>query len=552
MPTTDDVKLLFGPRQQSIEALPSIFAPAYAASFDGEKFPGGFGATHVLWKDYWTLRARSVQLFEQNIYARGIIRRLVTNEINTGLELEVTPEEGIFGRDEGSLDEWSEEVENRWRIWAKSPGRCDVLQQRGFGRLQAIARMEAILSGDVLVVLTQDRATGLPRVRLIDGQMVQTPATPPRPGHRILEGVEIDKLGRHVAFWILQEDGNFKRLPAYGEKSGRKLAWLVYGTEKRDNETRGTPMLALVIQSLAEIDRYRDSVQRKATINSMLAMFIQKDEERLGTRPLTGAAIRRTSMAATGPDDVTRTFNAQGHVPGIVFDELNVGEKPMGFGNAGTDDKFAEFEEAIVQAMSWHFEIPPEIMRLAFSNNYSASQAAINEFKMYLNRVRTDFGESFCKPVYQEWLIAQSLTGRVNAPEILQAWRDNSQYDVFGAWTSSEWAGHIKPSTDILKQASGYTALLEQGWISNDLASKELTGTKFTKNIKKLRRENELKAEVNEILLAPSREAEHENAKALQTIESNPKTDQSAKKPAALAGALEALLQGKDVDVHYG
>jgi lambda family phage portal protein len=550
MSTTNDIALLFAPKRVPVEAVATLGSGAYPSIFDGEKFAGGFGTTQVLWKDYWTLRQRSVQMFEQNLYARGIIRRLVTNEINTGLELEVTPEEGIIGREEGSLDEWSEEIENRWRIWARSPGRCDVLQQRGFGRLQAMARMEALISGDVLVVLTQDSATGLPRVRLLDGQMVQTPANEPRSGNRIEHGVEVDKLGRHVAYWIVQESGKWKRLPAYGEKSGRKLAWLVYGTEKRDHETRGTPMLALVLQSLQEIDRYRDSVQRKATINSMLAMFIQKDEERMGTRPLTSGAIRRSAGQAVGDDNVIRSFNAQGHIPGIVFDELNVGEKPMGFGNSGTDDKFGEFEEAIVQAMAWHLEVPPEIMRLAFSNNYSASQAAINEFKMYLNRVRTDFGETFCKPIYQEWLVAQALTSRVDAPEILQSWRDNGQYDIFGAWISSEWAGHIKPSTDILKQANGYTALLEQGWISNDLASKELTGTKFTKNIKKLRRENELKAEVNEILLSSQREAEHENALALQKVESNPAKD--AAKPSGLSDALGALIENKAVEIHYG
>jgi capsid protein len=427
-----------------------------------------------------------------------------------------------------------------------------VLQQRGFGRLQAMAYMEAMISGDVLAVLTQDRATGLPRVRLLDGQMVQTPVNMPRSGNRIEHGVEVDKLGRHVAYWIMQTTGKWKRLPAYGEKSGRKLAWLVYGTEKRDHETRGTPILSLLLQSLAEIDRYRDSTQRKATINSMLAMFIQKDEERMGTRPLTGAAVRRTSAPAVGPDNVVRNFNAQGHVPGMVFDELNVGEKPMAFGSGGTDEKFAEFEESIVQAMAWHLEIPPEIMRLAFSSNYSASQAAINEFKMFLNRVRTDFGESFCKPVYQEWLIAQALTGRVNAPEVLQSWRDNAQYDTFGAWIASEWAGHIKPSTDIMKQANGYTVLVDRGWMSNDLASKELTGTKFTKNIKKLRRENPMLAEVQELLMGPQREAEQENALALQKVESKNEEKKPAQKPAALAGALDALLMGKDVEVHYG
>jgi lambda family phage portal protein len=532
---TSDMARLFSPPKLDVADLPAaaLYSSEVWRYYDGEKFAGGFGPTQILWKDYWALRERSVQLFEQNIYARGIIRRLVTNEINTGLELEVTPEETIIGREEGSLDEWSEEIENRWRVWARSPGRCDALQLRGFGRLQAAARMESLISGDVLVALVQDRATGLPRVRLFDGQMVQTPSTRPRPGHRIVEGVELDSRGRQVAYWILQQDGTSKRLPAWGEKSGRRLAWLVYGTEKREHETRGTPLLSIVLQSLQELDRYRDSATRKAVINSMVAMFIQKDEERMGTRPLSGAAIRRGTQQTLADDGTIRSFNAQQHIPGIVFEELQVGEKPVAMNSAGTDEKFVDFQDAIVAAMAWHFEIPPEILTLSFNANYSASQAALNEFKMYLNSMRTRFGEEFCKPIYGEWFIAQALTGRIQAPEALQAWRDASQYDVFGAWIGSEWAGHIKPSTDLVKVAKGYEILLDRGLITYDLASKELTGSKFSKNVKKQKVEREQLAELKEILDSAAREAEHENA--LELAEKTAKDNGPAnQRPAAV------------------
>ena len=185
MKTSDSAALLYAPRRVGVEMLGAYGGGFSNAVFDGEKFAGGFGSAEFLWKDYWTLRQRSVKMFEQNLYARGIIRRLVTNVINTGLELEVTPEENHLGREEGSLDDWGEDIENRWRIWSRSPGRCDVLRQRGFGRLQAAAGWKRMVSGDVLVVLAQDRATGLPRVRLIDGQSVQTPNEQPRKGNRI-------------------------------------------------------------------------------------------------------------------------------------------------------------------------------------------------------------------------------------------------------------------------------------------------------------------------------------------------------------------------------
>jgi len=45
--------------------------------YDGGKFFGGFGATQIQEVDYWTLRLRSAQLFNENLYARGLVRRLI-------------------------------------------------------------------------------------------------------------------------------------------------------------------------------------------------------------------------------------------------------------------------------------------------------------------------------------------------------------------------------------------------------------------------------------------------------------------------------------------
>lgn len=476
----------------------------------GTKFPGGFGETLLLTPDYWTLRARSSQLFRTNLYARGIIRRYITNVINTGLHLECTPDESVLGFAEDSLSDWAELVENRFQIWERFPWLCDFRERESFGELQAAAEMEALIAGDVLVVLRQDARTGLPRVQLVNGDAVQTPAEVPKNGNRIMHGVELDKFGRHVAYWIRQEDEGSpfrwvsKRMPAWGEKSGRRIAWLVYGTEKRLDDVRGEPLLALILQSLREIDRYRDSTQRKAVINSMLAMFIAKGEDKPGTMPLTGGAVRRGVVTQTDQAGGTRKFSTVEHIPGLVLDELQHGEEPKAFQTQGTIENFGTFEEAIVQSVAWALETPPEILRLAFSNNYSASQAAINEYKMFLNRVRTWFGASFCAPIYLEWLLSEVLSGRIVAAGLLEAWRSSNGYDVYGAWTLSEWAGQIKPAVDLSKLVAGYTAMVEEGFITRDRAARELTGMKYSKVAKRLRLENEQLREANKVLEPPA------------------------------------------------
>lgn len=483
----------------SVTSLGPAAQPVRAAYHDGTKFPGGYGPTQLLMTDYWTLRARSIELFETNLYARGLIRRFVTNVINTGLHLESVPEEGLLGLEEDSLSDWSELVENRFRIWEQAASLCDMREQRTFGTLQAAAYREALVAGDVLVVLRQDPRTGLPKVQLIGGGAVQTPLNQPAllpNGNRIAHGVELDKFDRHIAYWVRRRvpgsayRWDSKRLPAWGEKSGRRLAWLVYGTDKRLDDVRGKPILSLILQSLKEIDRYRDSVQRKAVINSMLAMFIKKTEEKPGTRPLTGGAVRRDTVIAQESDGTTRTFATAELIPGLVMDELQHGEEPHAFQTQGTIENFGDFEESIVQSFAWATETPPEILRLAFSNNYSASQAAINEYKMFLNRERTQWGNEFCSPLYSEWLVSEVLSQRIAAPGLLEAWRDPGQYDVYGAWIASDWAGQIKPAVDLSKLVRGYKEMVNEGFITRDRAARELTGMKYSKVAKRLRIEN--------------------------------------------------------------
>jgi capsid protein len=476
---------------------------------DGSKFPGGYGATDLLLADYWTLRQRSAELFERNLYARGLIRRLITNEINVGLHLEATPEEAILGFEEDELADWAELVENRFALWAADPRLCDENERMTFGAIQATARMEALVAGDVLVMMRQDQRTRLPRIRLINGASIQTPAERmlqgrSATGNEICHGVERDSTGRHIAYWVRQDDGKSKRLPAMGEKSGRRIAWLLYGTERRLDDVRGKPILSLILQSLKEIDRYRDSTQRKAVINSMLAMFIKKGEDKMGTRPIAGGAIRRGTALAQDTDGGERRFHVAEHIPGLVLDELQTGEEPVSFSGNAAVEGFGVFEEAVLQSIAWANNIPPEILQLSFSSNYSASQAAINEFKLYLNPVRTDFGNNFCRPIYIEWLLAEALAKKIEAPGLLESWRDPALYDQFGGWVSCDWSGNIKPAVKLNDLVSAYKEMCEQGFITRDRASRELTGTKYSKNAQKLKRENELLAEANESIVKPA------------------------------------------------
>ena len=463
---------------------------------DGEKYPGGFGDTKIFVNDLWLLRQRSRQLFTENLYARGLIQRLVTNEINTGLSLEATPIDELLPLTEEQAVDWSELTELRFSTWATNPRICDYAKMRNFGKLQRIIRMSALVDGDCLIVMRINRASGMPNLQIVPAGLIQTPiGYAAEEGKSIRHGVEVNDSGEHIGYWITQRDGSSKRIAARGPKSGRRLAWMYYGTDKRYDDTRGQPLLSIVLQSLKEIDRYRDAAQRKAAINAMVAMFVKKTEDKPGTKPMTGGAVRRVNVANGTTDAPNRKLKFDSFLPGLVMDELQTGEEPVVHSTAGSDINFQIFEDALVNSIAWTFEIPPEILKLAFNNNFSASRAAINEFKIYLNKARSEFSAEVTQPVYEEYLVSSVLLGEIQATGFLQSWRTPAQYTTYGAWVSADWGGAIKPSVDHQKDVTAYKGLVGEGWITNDRASKELTGTKFEKNIKRIRAENQRKAD---------------------------------------------------------
>lgn len=483
-------------------------APAQYVWHDGEKFPGGFGPTTIAIPDYWTLRARSVEAFERNLYARGLIRRLVDNVINTGLHLEATPSEGLLGYPEDGLADWTEDVETRFELWGKDPALCDHKEEQTFGALGASVYRDALISGDMLVMAPQSRRTKLPRVRVISGSAVRTPYPMPkklRKGNEIKHGVELDPQGRHVAYWVRKQAAGerrytFDRIPAYGPKTGRRTAWLVYGTDKRLDSVRGLPILSLMLQSLKELDRFRDATLRKVVMQSFLTLFISKGEDKPGTMPMSGGALRKDALTSKDADGGDRTWNSTQHVPGLMLEELQHGEEPKAFPTAAANEDYGKFETAIVRVFAWANNIPPEILELSFSSNYSASQAALNEFKLFLNVARAIIGSTFCQPIYREWLISQVLNGAVDAPGLLDSWRGGGDPFVLSAWVDSDWTGAIKATARPLETVKAYAAMVEMGAMSRDRMSRELTGTKYSQNVKKLRRENAQLAEANESL----------------------------------------------------
>lgn len=466
--------------------------------FDGEKYPGGLDpALDFYYIDYWTLRRRSYKLFTENRYATGLIRRMLTNEIHTGLILEATPVGNILKNfDNDYLNTWADEVESKFTVWSNNKELVSYDHKRTFGQIQRDIRKTALLSGDVLIVLRQHPVTKTPVIQLIDGYNVRTPLEK-ADNQKIRDGVELDDKGRHIAYYVQTGDDpfnvNYERVPVKGSRSGRRIAWMVYGHKIRINDVRGMPALGIIIQALKELDRYSDAEQRSAVLNAIMALFIEKGQNVPSSKSIVGGAVRHTAVGQDDSDGTTTTrqFNVSSQLPGVILDELNYGEKPTSFTAARPNVNYRAFEEAMMASFAWVEEMPPNIYRLAYSSNYSASTGEVNEYKIYLDRKRADIASDTTKPFYAEWLLSMVLNDDIAAPGLLEAWRDQSKFLEYGAWIASEWGGAIKPSMRLIQDVKAYIAAKKEGLITYDMITKFLWGKKFTTIARRLTRENE-------------------------------------------------------------
>ena len=471
-------------------------------TWDGSKYPGNFGLTKILENiDYWTLRKRSVQLFTENPYAKGIIRRILRNEIHTGLTASANPIGAILWPDMDELKQaemavkYGDLLSMQFELYANNYELFDFKKQLTFGEWQEMVRREALLCGDGVIISRVNKYTGLPTWDWVNGNNIRTPGNAKvAAGHRVVNGVELDEYGRHVAYYIqkiVDAKTEFERVPVKGEKSGRQISWMIYGSEKRADEVRGEPLLACVLGMLKDIDRYKDAEVRAAVINALIAFTVQKDENTVvGTRPTAG--LQRPSVVPGGAAVVPKR---NGHQPiqlmqpGTVFDDLAPGEKVVSYQTNRPNVNYAVFEGAILDAICWSLEIPPEIVKLRFTSSYSASRQANNEFEVYLKYRNFKNAKDFCQIIYEEFIIQSVLNNQLNLPGFITACFDSTKWRIKAAWLSCTWSGLSRPSVERTKDVKAANDALDNGLTTFDDECRRLSGKSFRQTIQQLKNE---------------------------------------------------------------
>lgn len=450
---------------------------------------GGKSADEDIVDNIDTLRARSRDLFMGSPIATAAVKAIRTNVVGSGLMLNAKIDFDYLGLTPEQARVIERNIEREWELWAESVD-CDAERRLNFYQLEALAILSAILSGDVFVAMPMIRRAGSVydlRIGLIEADRICNPVNPPPPGNaNILGGVEIGQYGETLAYWIAKNNPNaaprgnanwqneWKRVPAFGQRTGRRNILHLMADVERPAQRRGVPMLAPVIESLKQLDRYTEAELMAAVIAGMFTVFVTSNTP---DNPLSSAFA--SNQVDKDPNSYELGNGAiLGLKPGENITTANPGRPIAGY---------HDFVVAITQQIGAALEMPCEVLLKQFTASYSASRGALLEaWKMF--RMRRDWiAGGFCQPIYEEWLTEAVLKGRIEAPGFFE------DPAIRKAWCGAEWYGDCQGQLDPLKEANAAKVRVEEGFSTRSREAAEFTGGKWEDIHATRKREEEMR-----------------------------------------------------------
>jgi capsid protein len=446
--------------------------PIMTKSFDGEKTPGELGLVVRDLPHYLSLRLRGYHAYTTTDIVKTLASRRFQWVIGTGLKLECEPNTTIL-KDNGIevAKDFRRMIEARWTVYTNSVY-CDYEERRNLHGLAMDFYMDKFRGGDCLVVCRVENSKI--NAQFISGEHIKTPIF----GNEILNkkpekntithGIEYDERGKQVAFYVSKKGQNdfdleYERIEAYGSKSKRKLAWMIYGQKLSPDHKRGVPEYTQILERISKLDRYTEASVSKAEQAAKILFAITHDKESTGEDIM--GDLSRKKLGLNKLDEKPDGFTLADGLANKIYQSTSnqtfnmpIGSKLESF-NTDIESVYGEFYKSNFDSISASVDTPPEVAMQQYNSNYSASRAAQNAWGYVIDVDRADFANQFYKPFYKLWFQIEVLNNKIEAPGFIQALM-NDDYMVVEAYTQSRFVGRNMPHIDPLKEAKAIRELL--------------------------------------------------------------------------------------------
>ena len=223
-----------------------------------------------------TIRNRSRDLIRNDAYASRLASLIPSNVVAGGITCNIRKGDQVGDND----------VQRAWDEWAQSTD-CDFEGRVNLSGLQSQVMRCVVESGEGLVRIRRSSNGEVPlSLQVIEPDHIASSAVIANKasGNRVINGVELDRQGRVVAYYLYDEHPGASGQNVQNIRDNytpkRVLAKNVLHIYRRDRpgQLRGVPWLHPVIIPLRELNEYQDAYLVRAKISACFSAFIYDSE----------------------------------------------------------------------------------------------------------------------------------------------------------------------------------------------------------------------------------------------------------------------------------
>ncbi len=450
------------------------------------------------------LRQRSRNCYMGVPTAAAAIKTLCTNVVAGGLIPSPQIDAEVLGLTREQAEELQGKIMREFALWADTT-KCDADGVGNFYKLQQLAYMGFLMNGDSFALLPFRERPGSPyamKVQIIEADRICSPYGYDRlvpdvvQGHNvysIVQGVETDKDGMVVAYWICNRHPHSSLAVQSGTLEWTRVE--VCGTARRNvlhvmtreraGQLRGVPILAPVLETLKQLGRYTQAEIDAAVISAYFTVLVKPASVQNGS-PIGQYVPQEAQVDSADPGSIEM---GQGTIL-----SLNPGDDVAFADPTHPNTAYNAFFDAMIKEIGAAMEIPPEVMEKQFTQNFSAARGALNEFWRVCDVKRDDFVDSFCQPIYEQVLAEAVARGRINAPGFF------SDPVRRKAYCACVWPGPARTSLNPIQEVSAALKRVEAGFSTAQRETAEMTGGDYMRNMEQRMMEAEKMRQLREIL----------------------------------------------------
>lgn len=534
----DELNALLGPASHPPGEGSAVHAPATVAAVAGVS---GGGIAHdgakafselALWSpplrsvnadvlpEKGVLDAKTRDLFRNDAFLSGAMVTHKDSIVGARFMLNARPATKIlWGKEDDTWEEeFQEEIETRFDLWAESPhGWPDVGKRNTLTATVRLGVGVDLAGGEVLGLARWMPNDGRPyrtAFQMIDPDRLSDPLTQAfvYPNPRLRRGIEVDDFGAPVAAWIRNShpsDGPFHDYSDMKRNEWTRVPWnrpwgrqniLHIFEQMRPEQARGISIASSSLNEMKMTKHFRKAQLQRATLAASYAMALEAELPQDTTQALgVGYAADGNATTQWMLDYLAAVQEYSGgaknlHVDGVQIPMLPPGSKLSVQNTGATGPNDAEYEISLLRYSAAALGLPLEEFIHDFrQTNYSSVRAALGRMWVSMQVRKRMVAERIANFIYRLW-----LEEAINRNEIESLKRRNvpSFYEGLNAeaYSACEWIGSGRGTIDPLKETQADILALKAGIETKEAVIARRSGADYRRVARQIARERKLDA----------------------------------------------------------